>query len=162
MVTNINVDINKRSDFYSKYAKDRLRSDLVDFILEECNGENYKNRININIYSTIKLSDDEKNFMMDTIRRTYGLRVQDMMYYNEKSKNKKTILLLFGIVLIILYYCSVVSILREIILILGWLAIWESVYGLIFDTHRDFVRVTRLRALSKARVYFYSKDDSKS
>lgn len=164
MTTTITVMLDKKSDFYSKFSKERINEELVSFIYNECNGENFKNHIIINIYSKVKLNDDEKHQMMDCIRRTYGLRVQDEIYTNEKNQNKKAILLLIGIALIILYYCSVVSILREIILILGWLAIWESIYSLIFDTHKDFVHITRLKELAKARVYFFesSKELSKS
>lgn len=100
--------------------------------------------------------------MMDLIRRTFGLRVQDELYYTEKSQNRKVILLVLGVALIILYYCSIVSILREIILILGWLSIWESVYSLIFDTTNDYVKIARLKELAKSRVYFELSKDAKS
>ena len=162
MITTINVYLGKKEDFYSKYSHNKLNRDLTDFILEECYGEFYKNKITINIDSQEKLTDEEKREMMDIIRRTYGLRVQDELYYSEKSQNKKTILLLVGIALIILYYCSVVSILKDIILIIGWLAIWDSIYGLIFDTHDNFVRIRRLKELARARIYFSDSPEHKS
>lgn len=160
MTTTINITLDKKSDFYSKYSKEKLSKDLTEYIYDECYGENYKNRVVINIDCKTKISDDEKHKMIDMIRRTYGLRVQDELYYTENSKNKKTILLLIGIALIIIYYCSIVSVLREIILILGWLAVWESIYGLIFDTHKDFMRITRLKELAKARIYFSQASQS--
>lgn len=162
MATNINIVLEKKQDFYSKYSKDKLNKELADYIYDECYGEDYKSHININIESKLKLSDKEKHKMMDIIRRTFGLRVQDEMYYLEKSQNKRTILLLIGIALIIIYYSSFVSILKEIILILGWLAIWESIYGLIFDNHRDSMKIIRLKELSKARVYFKQSSQSDS
>lgn len=166
MNTTIEVLLNKKSDFYSKYSKDRISNELLDFIYNETIGENIKNRITINITVKEKISDEEKHKMMDTIRRTFGLRVQDELYILEKDKNKKTILLLIGIALIILYYSSLIRMLRELILILGWLIIWESIYELIFRTSNDYLKVERLKALAKARVYFYdslsSKQESKS
>lgn len=166
MKTNIKVNLDKRTDFYSKYSKEKLSVELRDYILEECYGEPLKNKIVINIYTKLELSEEEKGKMMDVIRRTFGLMVQDKQYYYEKSQNMKTILLLVGIALIIIYYCSVVSIMREIILILGWLAIWESVCDLLLNSNKDASEIIRLKELSKARIYFSSlnasEQDSKS
>ena len=103
--------------------------------------------------------------MMDTIRRTFGLKVQDEIYYYEKAKFKKTILFLIGIVLIvIIYYLSFIEVLSEIILILGWLAIWESVYSFLADSSKDYICIYRLRKLASARIYFLdpSEQDSNS
>ncbi len=100
--------------------------------------------------------------MIDCIRRTFGLTVQDEVYYYETRSNIKTILLIVGIVLIIIYYSQVASILREIILILGWLAVWESVYSFLFDLTKDKMRIVRLKELARARVYFVSEIDSNS
>lgn len=101
--------------------------------------------------------------MMDTIRRTFGLKVQDELYYYEKAKYKKTILFLIGIVLIVIYYLYFVNILREIILILGWLAIWESVYSFLADSSKDYIYIYRLRKLASSRIYFHSSEqDSNS
>lgn len=158
MTTKINVRLEEKKHFYSKFSKERISEDLAKFIYDECNGENYKNHVVINIYCKEKLSDNEKHKMMDNIRRTYGLLVQDEIYYSDINQNKKAILLLLGIALIILYYSSVINILREIILILGWLSIWESVYSLIFDTRKDFVRIIRLKELAKARIYFVDSE----
>lgn len=154
MTTTINVNLSKKENFYSKYSSEKISKELKDFIYDECYGENYKNRITINIESKINLTDDEKHHMMDTIRKTFGLEVQDALYYSEKNQNKKTILLLVGIALIILYYANVISALRDIILIIGWLAIWDSINGLIFDTRDNFMRIRRLKELARARIYF--------
>ena len=154
MKTIVAVTLNKKSDFYNKYSQHQLSRDLSEYIYNECLGENYKNHIIINIECKTKISADEKHQMMDTIRRTYGLKVQDELYYYESGQQKKILMLLFGLVLIIIYYSAFVSVLREIILILGWLDIWESVYSLMFDSRKDKIHITRLKELAKARIYF--------
>ena len=158
MQTIIDINLKKKADFYSTYSSKRLNPELTEYIYNECYGEDYKNKVIINIHTKLKISDQEKNAMMDTIRRTFGLKVQDELYYYEKAKYKKTILFLIGIVLIIIYYLSFVDILREIILILGWLAIWESVYSFLVDSSKDYVHISRLRRLSASRIYFVSND----
>ena len=148
MKTMININLKKKEDFYSRYSNQKLNSELTDFIYNECYGEDYKNNIVINIYTKLKISKNEKNDMMDTIRRTFGLKVQDELYYYEKAKFKKTILFLIGIVLIVIYYLSFIEVLSEIILILGWLAIWESVYSFLADSSKDYIKIYRLRRLA--------------
>ena len=164
MKTMININLKKKEDFYSRYSNQKLNSELTDFIYNECYGEDYKNNIVINIYTKLKISKNEKNDMMDTIRRTFGLKVQDELYYYEKAKFKKTILFLIGIVLIVIYYLSFIEVLSEIILILGWLAIWESVYSFLTDSSKDYIRIYRLRKLASSRIYFLSsfEEDSNS
>lgn len=162
MYTDIDIYLKKKSNFYSKYGKDILSKELFNYIYDECYGENYKNKIKINIYTEEELSDEEKHKMMDIIRRTYGLRVQDELVYYESAKDKKAFLFLIGIALIILYYIALIQILREIILILGWLCIWESTYSYITDSKKDYIHICRLRQLSNARIYYYTVDKKNS
>ena len=154
MYTNIDIVLDNKKDFYSPYSNKILNDDLYNYIYNECYGENYTNKVVITIWTKKEISSEEKNIMMDMIRRTFGLRVQDEEYYYEKSKDKKIIVFLLGIALIITYYLSVIRILRELILILGWLAIWESTYSFITDSKRDYYNILRLKQLSSARVYF--------
>ena len=160
--TIISIILNDKNNFYSLYSNNKLNKELEDYIFSECYGDNYKNNIRINIYTKMRLGNSEKNKMIDTIRRTFGLKIQDELYYYNKSKYKKTILFLIGIVLIVLYYLSFIDIIKEIILILGWLAIWESVYSFLTDSNRDNIYIYRLKQLSKAKIYFSELQDSNS
>lgn len=163
MQTIIDINLKKREDFYCKYSNKILNNELKNYIFDSCYGDNYKNKIIINLNMKFKVSDNEKNEMIDVIRRTFGLKVQDELYYFEKSKFKKTILFLIGIVLIIFYYLAYIGVIREIILILGWLSIWESVYSFLTDSKRNYIYIFRLKQLAKARIYFnYLEQDSKS
>ena len=162
MKTMININLKKKEDFYSRYSNQKLNSELTDFIYNECYGEDYKNNIVINIYTKLKISKNKKNDIKYNIRRTFGLKVQDELYYYEKAKFKKTILFLIGIVLIVIYYLSFIEVLSEIILILGWLAIWESVYSFLADSSKDYIRIYRLRKLASSRIYFLSSSEEDS
>ena len=154
MYTNIDIVLDNKKDFYSPYSNKILNESLYNYIYNECYGENYNNKVIITIWTKKEISDEEKNIMMDMIRRTFGLRVQDELYYYEKSKDKKIMIFLLGIALIITYYLSIINILRELILILGWLAIWEATYSFITDTKKDYYHIVRLKQLSSSRVYF--------
>lgn len=107
-----------------------------------------------NITCKEKISDEEKQDMIDIIRKSYGIQVKDLLCTYEKEQDRKAILLALGIALIIIYYTGFVSILKEVILMSGWLSICSSVYGLIFSSTQSFVKIKRLKNLSKARIYF--------
>ena len=114
----------------------------------------YKNKVVININCKENISDLEKQDMIDIIRRNFGIQVKDLLYTYEKEQDKKAILLVVGIALIILYYTGFASVLKDVILMFGWLAICSSVYGLIFSSTEIYVKIKRLKNLSKARIYF--------
>lgn len=154
MYTEILVNLNKKRDFYNKFSNLKINDKLNGYIYNESLEGDYKNKIVININCKENISDLEKQDMIDIIRRNFGIQVKDLLYTYEKEQDKKAILLVVGIALIILYYTGFASILKDVILMFGWLAICSSVYGLIFSSTEIYVKIKRLKNLSKARIYF--------
>lgn len=154
MTTEILVNLNKKSDFYNKFNNHKINANLSDYIYNESLEGNCKDKIVINIDSKVKISDEEKQDMIDIIRRNYGIMVKDMIYAYEKQQDRKAILLVIGLALIMLYYTGFASILREIVLMSGWVSICGSVYSLIFSSTQSYIKINRLKNLSKARIYF--------
>ncbi len=154
MNTEILVNLNKKRDFYNKFSNVKINEKLSEYIYNESLEGDYKNKVIINISCREKITDEEKQNMIDIIRRNYGIQVKDLLYTYEREQDKKAILLVVGIALIIVYYTGFVSILKDVVLMFGWLAICSSVYGLVFSSTRSYVKIKRLKNLSKARVYF--------
>lgn len=154
MNTEILVNLNKKKDFYNKFSNVKINDKLSEYIYNESLEGDYKNKVIINISCREKITDEEKQNMIDIIRRNYGIQVKDLLYTYEKEQDKKAILLVVGIALIIVYYTGFVSILKDVVLMFGWLAICSSVYGLVFSSTRSYIKIKRLKNLSKARVYF--------
>lgn len=154
MNTEILVNLNKKRDFYNKFSNVKINVKLSEYIYNESLEGDYKNKVIINISCREKITDEEKQNMIDIIRRNYGIQVKDLLFTYEKEQDKKAILLVVGIALIIVYYTGFASILKDVVLMFGWLAICSSVYGLIFSSTRSYIKIKRLKNLSKARVYF--------
>ena len=154
MNTEILVNLNKKRDFYNKFSNVKVNDKLSEYIYNESLEGDYKNKVIINISCREKITDEEKQNMIDIIRRNYGIQVKDLLFTYEKEQDKKAILLVVGIALIIVYYTGFASILKDVVLMFGWLAICSSVYGLIFSSTRSYIKIKRLKNLSKARVYF--------
>ncbi len=154
MTTKILVNLNKKSDFYNKFNNHKINENLSNYIYKESLEGSHKDKIIINIDSKVKINDEEKQNMIDIIRKNYGIMVKDMLYAYEKEQDRKAILLVIGIALIILYYTGFASILRDIILMSGWVSICGSLYSLIFSSTQSYIKINRLKNLSKARIYF--------
>ena len=154
MNTEILVNLNKKRDFYNKFSNVKINEKLSEYIYNESLEGDYKNKVIINISCREKITDEEKQNMIDIIRRNYGIQVKDLLFTYEREQDKKAILLVVGIALIIAYYTGFVSILKDVVLMFGWLAICSSVYGLVFSSTRSYIKIKRLKNLSKARVYF--------
>lgn len=154
MNAEILVNLNKKRDFYNKFSNLKINDKLSEYIYNESLEGDYNDKVIINITCKEKISDEEKQDMIDIIRKSYGIQVKDLLCTYEKEQDRKAILLALGIALIIIYYTGFVSILKEVILMSGWLAICSSVYGLIFSSTQSFVKIKRLKNLSKARIYF--------
>ena len=154
MNTEILVNLNKKREFYNKFSNVKINEKLSEYIYNESLEGDYKNKVIINISCREKITDEEKQNMIDIIRRNYGIQVKDLLFTYEREQDKKAILLVVGIALIIAYYTGFVSILKDVVLMFGWLAICSSVYGLVFSSTRSYIKIKRLKNLSKARVYF--------
>ena len=144
MNAEILVNLNKKRDFYNKFSNLKINDKLSEYIYNESLEGDYNNKVIINITCKEKISDEEKQDMIDIIRKSYGIPALFIFGIG----------VLLGIALIIIYYTGFVSILKEVILMSGWLAICSSVYGLIFSSTQSFVKIKRLKNLSKARIYF--------
>lgn len=90
MATEILVNLNKKSDFYNKFNNHKINEKLSDYIYNESLEGSCKDKIIINIDSKVKISDDEKQDMIDIIRKNYGIMVQDLLYSYEKEQDKKS------------------------------------------------------------------------
>lgn len=150
----VEVYLNKKRDFYNKFSNKKINDKLSNYIYNESLEGSIKDNVIINITCKEKLDDSEKEEMMDIIRKNYGIKVKDLLYSYEKEQNKKAILLVIGIFLILIYYTGIVSILKEFILMVGWISICASVYGLIFSSTSAYMQINRLKNLAKSRIYF--------
>ena len=60
-----------------------------------------------------------------------------------------------GILFLFIYYLfKRIEVFSEIMLILGWLAIWESTYSFIFNGLSLKIKIKRLKEITKAKINF--------
>ena len=116
---NIVVNLKDESDLYGKYNND-VSKDLIKYLIEEAVliGED----ANIIINTKLKIDNIDEIIKKGLIKE-----------YNESKKidrihnNKQIVFFLIGTIFLILSTFINYSVIKEIIIISGWVAIWEVV-----------------------------------
>lgn len=69
MNAEILVNLNKKRDFYNKFSNLKINDKLSEYIYNESLEGDYNNKVIINITCKEKISDEEKQDMIDIIRK---------------------------------------------------------------------------------------------
>ena len=152
----IEIYLNELNDYKNKYNKNRISSELFDFILEDIKTINEKEKLEINIYTkNFTLSDKEKEELALMIKTTYEDDSNDLIYIDNVLTFKELVMLLIGIIIIIIYFIFYNSpIISEIILIIGWLIIGEALERLFFTRTEARHKIKRRKQIIKSKINF--------
>lgn len=113
--------------------------------------------IEINIISSYKITETEKEKMRNALKISYENKIKDEELYLKKEKNSEILLFMVGIIFIILYYgWQDLAIISEVLLVFGWLSIWESTYGLLFGGKKT-IYIKRLKQIINSKMNFREK-----
>lgn len=119
----INIYVKNRKDLIENYSDSEVSGNLIEYLINKVKIIKIKEDVKLNLYVT-----DETKGCSTLIKE--GLKSE----YNRSKKfrsiinTKQLLLLLFGTIL--LFFSSIINevdVLREIVLIAGWVPIWEAV-----------------------------------
>lgn len=157
----ISIKAKSLNDFYDEMDADRITISpkITNFIDKRIDYIPYRYQIVINIYCD-DMSDEEKKKITSMIRAYYGLEA------NEKNKElrlnniKSFSLFMMGIIFLGLASISESYgfLIKEILSIAGWVAVWETVTSVLFDAIK--IKLDKLDAtnLYKAEINFIKND----
>lgn len=155
MANKIDVYVENKSCFQNQFHKERLSPELSAYILEECKTASLKEKIEIHIYCKEELDKREQTYLIDMIRRNYGIDIQELLLYTEKNRLISLICILVGIFILFIYlFVDIIPILSEVILIIAWVFIWEGIYNLLFDGIKNEIYRKRLKKLTECKILF--------
>ena len=156
MNNKISICLNEKKDYINKFNQNRISQELYEYIINEAKTISLKGKINIEIkINQFTLTDLEKEQLSKIIKLTFEDDINDLMYFDNKLILKDLILLLIGI--IITFICFLFKNLppiSEIILILGWLMIWEALDKLLFSRTENKIKIIRRKQLIKSKITF--------
>lgn len=159
----IQVDLDQLDDFFSPFNRQKLSSNLADYILRQAAAAPYKNTITLKINLPQKLSREEQSELTDIIREYFGLSVSEQMEMNRHHDKQMLFVFLSGTVLLLFSYLIPVSIIviDDLFMIAGWVGVWETVYYLLFVNYQSRFRIKRAKQLSDCHVNFYENQSTK-
>ena len=157
---NINyIDITLKSfdDSVSKFNDESLNEELGNYILRECSGLSFREKIVIRIKTQFEITKEQKQDLVGMIRENFGLEISEKLDHVKYENIKKLLLMIAGIIFVLLSEIiplDHIFIIEEVLLIIGWVAIWEAIDSLIFvDIKRKF-DIKRLKQLTTCKIEF--------
>ncbi len=148
----ISIVINDMDSLVNRFNNQELSKEVGDYIFNESFEMRLRRDFVINVITRFKVSNEEKGFINDMIHRYFGLNVKTSIYYIKFSLVKQLILFVLGVLIIV---CAVVissKVISEVLLICGWVCVWETVYGLFFVDTKYHIRMKRYKELSQCKV----------
>lgn len=157
MKNTIEININEYEDVIEKFDDNKLSRELANFIYNQYTALSVNKNVEINVKSTCNLTEEQENNIADMIHRHFGLETQKSILTFKYKTKYQILLFLFGIFLIALSNISFVSnlsTLHEILLIFGWVAVWELIYDIMFVDIKENIKKRRFRKLSKVKINY--------
>ncbi len=155
--TIIEISFDEKDDYINQFNENKLSNYLSNYILDECKGKSLANRITLNVKVNFKMSSKEKEEFKKMIHENYKSDLSEYMLILKYSNLKKMIVFFAGIILIYLHYFKDISnnkVISEVILVIGWVAIWEAAYTWLFENSKNRVKIKRLKQLTKCKINF--------
>lgn len=157
MKNQIIINIKDKEDYTSPYNQEKLHPELLSYILEEHKGISLHQDIEFIIKSPTTFTPEEQKKFITILRSDLGQDIKES-YLIMKIISIRSILLFFlGILFIVFsFYLSKfsTSVFSEVLLIVGWVGIWESTYILLFDNTHTRVKIKHYKKLVSAKVLF--------
>lgn len=153
----INLIIQNKEDFYDKFNTNRLSKELGDYLYNNSLQFSLKETLSISIITTFKLEKREQEEIVDMVREHFGLSVRETLNYYKFNRVKKLILFILGILLICCAHFTELRhdfIFSEVLLIIGWVAIWEVFENIILVETKKRFKLKYLKKLVKCKILF--------
>lgn len=142
----ITIDITNKEDFFEKYNNTQVSKQLLNYIIDNAL-DSYSTNFKLIINSSLPID-------FETLIKN-GLNKELQLYLTDKYQtNLKQIMLIFlGVVLIGLsIYLKKFEIWHELILILGWVPIWEAFDIELFNDFKSRKRSTVIKKLISSSI----------
>lgn len=151
----IKININKKEDYVSKFNDNILSNDFSAYILEECKSYPLNSDISIEVSSSYKMNDLEKDNLVDMIRANFGNEISEMLFRRKRNIIGDFFMLILGVISLICYlFSSDIPVLSEFILVFSWVLIWESAHNLIFTGFSNKIDIERRKKLTNCKIIF--------
>jgi len=151
----IEINVKNYEDVIEKFDNNKLSRELADFIYNQYTALSVSKSVELNINSN--LTQEQENNLADMIHRHFGLETQKSILTFRYKTKYQILLFLIGIFLIALSnipFISNLSTVHEILLIFGWVAVWELIYDIMFVDVKENIKRKRFKKLSNVKINY--------
>ena len=158
----IPVEVRNLDDIYMKhdYKKLVLSDDITNYINEVASIIPFKYDIVIEVHCH-ELSADEQERMKKIVKNNFGMEIDDIDYKNRMNIYVSILLFVIGAATLILGYAledKILKILDELIVITGWVVLWDMMEGIIFtNNERKIERLNKLQLYDSKVEFVFDK-----
>lgn len=160
MNTIIEVTLKENRDYESKFNEEVLSKDLADYILSECEGVDAKSDYTLRVYPEFEVTEADQDRFSDMVHDYFNSEVREIKYASQKTFKVDIVFLIIGILAVIGYIITKASseISSELILVLGWVFLWEGFDNLTLSKVKTRPELKRKSQLARCTISFKSLD----
>ncbi len=145
----INVDLQEKNDFSEKYNHEEVTNDLVEYLIKEARHTQKDDNIIINFNVLFNAEFNIKEMLIKTLKEEYLHNINDHRYTNLFQ----IILFLLGVIFLSLSTLFKDGVIwKEILVIGGWVPIWEMVELELFNDVRGRKRKKIINKLINSEI----------
>lgn len=143
MIKKIQLDISKTEDLYEKYNINIINKEIINYLVENAFHTQKNDKILVNINNICKSKDNIKDLIFSGLNN----ELNNLIKNNYRNNITQIVLFLIGTVFLFLSTLINTNVIgKEILIIIGWVPIWEMIYLELF---RDFHCRRRIKTLKK-------------
>ena len=145
----IDIDIDKEEYFFEKYNHNLINKTLINHIINESIYTKKHDTIKLIINNNTKLKID----INEELIKGFNRELDNLVIMNERNNLIQLALLFLGIVFLFLSRLfSNFSIWQEVLVIIGWVPIWEMIDLELFRDFKNRRKIYIIKKLLKSEI----------
>jgi len=144
----LKIDLLNKNDLVEKYNKGIVSKELIKYMIESTPCFGRGDTIKIVINNRIKDLDECTSFIIEGLKNEYD----DNIFKYYRNNLMQIGLLIAGVIAIFISTLVDATIIKELVLIGGWVLIWEMVESEIFEDINNRKKIRILRKLLNSEI----------
>lgn len=147
----IQLDITKEENIYEKYNTSIINCDLINYLVDNALYIKKADKITIQINNICKSKENIKEMLINGFNK----ELDSLIKSNYRNNIVQIVLFLLGIVFLFLStLLGDKAIGKEILIIIGWVPIWEMIYLELFRDSKNRRKIFVLKKLIDSTFLF--------
>ena len=113
-----------------------------------------KEKINFVVFSKFDMQDTEKDVFISMIRNKFGADISEIINSHHKQRIANLLIFLIGIIFLTIYSLFEITVISEVILILGWVFVWEAICNFLYKEIESKFKIKKRKQIINAKVIF--------